>query len=141
MLADETPLPPVAAGCHPELGCASRLLGVSRTEQAGRYVVAREPVATGDTLVVEPALKAPVACPECSGLAFCSVGCRDEACRSYHRYECHYMDLLIGSGMSILCHVALRMVTQAGEQFFLDRRQDLTSHSKDIRNKQDTPYS
>nr|CAD7201939.1 unnamed protein product [Timema douglasi] len=149
---DETPLPPVAAGCHPELGCASRLLGVSRTEQAGRYVVAREPVATGDTLVVEPAyaacllpdkfgshchhcfarLKAPVACPECSGLAFCSVGCRDEACRSYHRYECHYMDLLIGSGMSILCHVALRMVTQAGEQFFLDRRQDLTSHSKEI---------
>nr|CAD7393228.1 unnamed protein product [Timema cristinae] len=149
---DETPLPPVVAGCHPELGCASRLLGVSRTEQAGRYVVAREPVATGDTLVVEPAyaacllpdkfgshchhcfarLNAPVACPECSGLAFCSVRCRDEACRSYHRYECHYMDLLIGSGMSILCHVALRMVTQAGEQFFLDRRQDLTSHSKEI---------
>nr|CAD7424830.1 unnamed protein product [Timema monikensis] len=149
---DETPLPPVVAGCHPELGCASRLLGVSRTEQAGRYVVAREPVATGDTLAVEPAyaacllpdkfgshchhcfarLNAPVACPECSGLAFCSVRCRDEACRSYHRYECHYMDLLIGSGMSILCHVALRMVTQAGEQFFLDRRQDLTSHSKEI---------
>nr|CAD7439591.1 unnamed protein product [Timema bartmani] len=152
MIAEETAMPPVAAGCHPELGCASRLLGVSRTEQAGRYVVAREPVSTGDTLVVEPAyaacllpdkfgshchhcftrLNAPVACPECSGLAFCSVVCRDEACRSYHRYECHYMDLLIGSGMSILCHVALRMVTQAGEQFFLDRRQDLTSHSTEI---------
>lgn len=31
---------------------------------------------------------------------------------SYHRFECKYIDLLIGSGMSILSHTALRMITQ-----------------------------
>lgn len=59
-------------------------------------------------------LIAPVACPDCCGVAFCSVACRDKACTTYHRFECQYLDLMIGSGMSILCHVALRMVTQAG---------------------------
>jgi len=44
---------------------------------------------------------------------------------SYHRYECHYMDLLVGSGMSILCHLALRIITQSGLQHFLDIRDTL----------------
>lgn len=70
-------------------------------------------------------LLAPVGCPECSGVAFCSVRCRDQAISSYHCYECHYMDLLVGSGMSILCHLALRMVTQSGLQHFLDIKDTL----------------
>jgi len=44
---------------------------------------------------------------------------------SYHRYECHYIDLLVGSGMSILCHLALRIVTQSGLQHFLDIKDTL----------------
>lgn len=67
-------------------------------------------------------LLAPVGCPECSGVAFCSVSCRDQAISSYHCYECHYMDLLVGSGMSILCHLALRIITQSGLQHFLDNK-------------------
>lgn len=70
-------------------------------------------------------LLAPVGCPECSGVAFCSVSCKDQAISSYHCYECHYMDLLVGSGMSILCHLALRMVTQSGLQHFLDIKDTL----------------
>lgn len=55
---------------------------------------------------------APVGCPNCSALAFCSVPCRDTALSTYHRHECRILDLLIGSGMSVLCHAALRLITQ-----------------------------
>lgn len=47
-------------------------------------------------------------------MAFCSPECRDRACAGYHRFECQYLDLMIGSGMSILCHLAFRLVTQGG---------------------------
>lgn len=35
-------------------------------------------------------------CPNCCNVAFCSVKCRDEACRSYHRFECKFTELMIG---------------------------------------------
>uniref|UniRef100_A0A6P7EYN5 SET and MYND domain-containing protein 4-like n=1 Tax=Diabrotica virgifera virgifera TaxID=50390 RepID=A0A6P7EYN5_DIAVI len=57
-------------------------------------------------------LQAPIGCSDCSNVAFCKPACRDAALSSYHSYECKYLDLLIGSGMSILAHTALRMVTQ-----------------------------
>ncbi|XP_053681108.1 SET and MYND domain-containing protein 4 [Anopheles nili] len=110
-----------------------RLTG-SKEDPRGRYVVAAEDIGPGEAVLTEPAfaaclyskffgshcngcfarLIAPVGCPECCGVAFCSVACRDKACATYHRFECQYLDLMIGSGMSILCHVALRIVTQAG---------------------------
>lgn len=52
------------------------------------------------------------ACPNCSGVAFCSIGCQKDACSTYHAYECKFMDMMIGSGMSILCFIALRIITQ-----------------------------
>lgn len=45
-------------------------------------------------------------------MAFCKSECRDAAISSYHKFECKYLDILIGSGMSILSHTALRMITQ-----------------------------
>lgn len=54
------------------------------------------------------------ACPNCAGVAFCSIECQKEACSTYHPYECKFMDMMIGSGMSILCFIALRMITQHG---------------------------
>ncbi|KAJ9592588.1 hypothetical protein L9F63_015726, partial [Diploptera punctata] len=143
---DSTPvLPTVSGGINPVMPAASHAISVESSSDRGRYAVATEHIATGDTVVVEPPyaavllpdkfgthchhcfsrLLAPVPCPACSGMAFCSVSCRDAACSSYHRYECHYMDLLVGSGMSILCHLALRMVTQAGLQYFKDIKHSL----------------
>ncbi|KRT82312.1 SET domain-containing protein [Oryctes borbonicus] len=98
----------------------------------GTFVAAQEDVKTGDVLVVESPyaacltpdyfgthchhcferLLAPVACPTCCSVAFCKNECRDLAVNIYHGFECKYLDLLIGSGMSILAHIALRMVTQ-----------------------------
>lgn len=51
-------------------------------------------------------------CSNCAGVAFCSPKCSAIACSTHHRIECKFIDLLVGSGMSILCFIALRMVAQ-----------------------------
>ncbi|XP_069700412.1 SET and MYND domain-containing protein 4-like [Periplaneta americana] len=138
-------VPQLSQGKNPDMPAMSRLISVVSSPEQGRYAVAAEHISSGDTIVVEPPyaacllpdvfgthchhcfkrLVAPVACPDCSGVAFCSTDCRDRAVRTYHRYECHFMDLLVGSGMSILCHIALRMITQSGLQHFLDEKDSL----------------
>ncbi|KAF4533270.1 hypothetical protein B566_EDAN010505 [Ephemera danica] len=127
-------LPKLTAGESGNLASASRLVEVAHAEELGRYVRAAETIHVGDTLLVEPAyvacllteksgthchhcfarLVAPVACPVCSGVAFCGPDCQAEACDTYHKVECRFNNLFIGSGMSILCHMALRMITRAG---------------------------
>ncbi|XP_058062549.1 SET and MYND domain-containing protein 4 [Anopheles bellator] len=117
------------------LGASSKVKLVgSKEDPRGRYITAAEDLASGEPILAEPALAAclypkffgshcnacfarlvaPVACRVCCGVAFCSVECRDRACTTYHRFECEYLDLMIGSGMSILCQLALRIVTQTG---------------------------
>nr|CAI5856948.1 unnamed protein product [Callosobruchus analis] len=110
----------------------SNKIRVAEKPNMGRFVVAEEHIKTGESIVSESPyaacllpemfgthchhcfnrLLAPIGCPDCSNVAFCSPACKDMALKTYHRYECKYLDLLIGSGMSILSHTALRMVTQ-----------------------------
>ncbi|KAF5302662.1 hypothetical protein FQA39_LY19053 [Lamprigera yunnana] len=124
--------PVVSGGVHPSLPTASEKINVKFDTDQGRYVVAGGEIKTGDVLVVEAPLAAcllpdcfathchhcfnrlvsPVGCFDCASIAFCTSECRDLALGSYHKYECRFLDLLIGSGMSILCHTALRMITQ-----------------------------
>ncbi|KAH8251003.1 hypothetical protein KR026_004093 [Drosophila bipectinata] len=126
-------LPKLTHGENPELRGASRVVKLVETKDKGRFVVASEGVRTGDVVLCEDPVAAclipsyfgtnchhcfkrlhtPVSCLHCSGVAFCSAQCMGEACSSYHRFECEFMDLLIGSGMSILCFIALRIFTQA----------------------------
>ncbi|XP_058824992.1 SET and MYND domain-containing protein 4 isoform X2 [Topomyia yanbarensis] len=133
----EGKLPELAGGENASLSGASAkiaLRGSRENAGKGQYIVASEDLKPGETILVEAAygaclyhkffgthcnqcfarLVAPMACPECCGVAFCSPECRDRACSGYHRFECQYLDLMIGSGMSILCHMALRLVAQAG---------------------------
>ncbi|XP_076643026.1 protein-lysine N-methyltransferase SMYD4 [Halictus rubicundus] len=127
-------LPRLSGGSHPRLPAASALLDVRETPTAGKQAIAVKEIGPGDTLVVEPPLAAcllpeffgtrchhcfsglrgPVGCPNCSSVAFCGRTCRDLATASYHKYECRILALLIGSGMSALSTLALRMVTQLG---------------------------
>ncbi|KAH8316781.1 hypothetical protein KR074_007712 [Drosophila pseudoananassae] len=126
-------LPQLTHGENPELSGASKVVKLVETKDKGRFVVANEGVRTGDVVLCEEPVAAclipsyfgtnchhcfkrlhtPVSCLHCSGVAFCSAQCMGEACSSYHRFECEFMDLLIGSGMSILCFIALRIFTQA----------------------------
>ncbi|EDV38803.1 uncharacterized protein Dana_GF24983 [Drosophila ananassae] len=126
-------VPKLTHGENPELSGASKVVKLVETKDKGRFVVASEGVKTGDVVLCEEPVAAclipsffgtnchhcfkrlhtPVSCLHCSGVAFCSAQCMGEACSSYHRFECEFMDLLIGSGMSILCFIALRIFTQA----------------------------
>lgn len=114
--------------------CTSKSLKLVESENAGRYFVANGNIEVGETVLVEKSLGAclynknfgthcyhcfsrlisPIGCNQCASIAFCSVECRDIALSTYHKFECKYLDLLIGSGMSILCHIAMRMVLQHG---------------------------
>ncbi|KAI4457273.1 set and mynd domain-containing protein 4 [Holotrichia oblita] len=125
-------LPKVSGKSHPKLPNASSKICIKQAKGLGRFVAAQEAVQTGDILTVEPPyaacllpecfgthchhcfdrLIAPVGCPTCCSIAFCGNDCRNIAVKTYHSFECKYLDLLIGSGMSILAHTALRMITQ-----------------------------
>ncbi|XP_067642855.1 SET and MYND domain-containing protein 4 [Eurosta solidaginis] len=125
--------PKLVNGEHSTLHGASSLVKLVETKDKGRFIVAGENLKTGDVVLCEDPIVAclspsfygshchhclkrlvtPVPCTNCSGIAFCSPECMGEACNSYHRFECHFMDLFIGSGMSILCYLALRIFTQA----------------------------
>lgn len=116
--------------------CTSTQLKLMESDanRAGKYFVAAGEVKSGETLLVEKAkcaslypknfgthcnhcfvrLIAPIGCTDCASVAFCSIECRDVAINTYHKFECKFLDLLIGSGMSILCHIALKMVLQEG---------------------------
>ncbi|KAL9903656.1 SET and MYND domain containing, class 4, member 2 isoform 2-T2 [Glossina fuscipes fuscipes] len=130
-LIDKGPL--LTNGENPDLKGASQLVKLVESKEKGRFIAAQNEVRTGDVILNEKPIAAcllpsfyggfcchcleklvtPVPCSNCSGLAFCSAQCMVEACKSYHRFECQFMDLFIGSGMSILCYIALRIFTQA----------------------------
>ncbi|XP_028033589.1 SET and MYND domain-containing protein 4 [Bombyx mandarina] len=143
----------LTGGAKLNLPSLSKLLKIVEEENKGRFAVASAPVRTGDVLLVDSPYAAcllsdyygthclhcfrrladceesvPVWCPKCSGVVFCSIECRDTAVSTYHSFECQFLDLFVGSGMSILSHIALRMVTQS------DLETCLTIHSKYISN-------
>lgn len=72
----------------------------------------------------------PVACSDCADVIFCSEKCRDEACRTYHRFECGIMQHLWNSGASITCQMALRAVSQKSLKYFLDIKDELNELQK-----------
>ncbi|CAG5104236.1 Similar to Smyd4: SET and MYND domain-containing protein 4 (Mus musculus) [Cotesia congregata] len=116
--------PELTGGLHRSLPGISKLVEIQETIEAGKHAVAADDVRIGDVLAHEaplascllPELRAPLGCSVCSSVAFCGKNCRDEALQTYHKYECKLLVLLIGSGMSILSMLALRMVTQVGLQ-------------------------
>jgi len=121
-------------------------------EARGRFAVASRDIVVGDVLTVEKAIvshmlpeymgrncthcfksmKAPLPCPTCTKVMFCSMKCRTAALSTYHKYECKLVDLFLSSGMSIICFLALRSVTQKPLQWFRDNREmfELSKHDK-----------
>lgn len=118
-----------------ELLNASDLVELSKNEDGkGRFIIAKSDIKAGDTVLIEPPYAAclipkyygthclecfiklisPIPCSDCAGVAFCSPECKEKACSTYHKYECKFLNLMVGSGMSVLCHLALRIITQAG---------------------------
>ncbi|XP_047003321.1 SET and MYND domain-containing protein 4-like isoform X1 [Schistocerca americana] len=145
-------LPAVVGGENRSMPGASSYLKVAHSDNKGRYCVTRNAIAAGDCIVAEhpyasvllpemggthchhcfQRLETAVGCPTCSGVAFCSSECRDKALTTYHQHECRYLGLMLGSGMSILCMLALRIITQEPEglHFFCRLKPHLTTDGK-----------
>lgn len=67
-------------------------------------------------------LEAAVPCNRCSRVAFCSVACQTQALTTHHMVECPILETLWSSGASIICLMALRMLSQRGLKYFLDMK-------------------
>ncbi|XP_039280323.1 SET and MYND domain-containing protein 4 [Nilaparvata lugens] len=138
-------LPPLLDSENSRLPCLSSFVGLNSSKEEGRFIVAKQPLKSGDVIAVEKPfiaalipdkysshclhcfrrIVAVVPCRACSGVGFCSEECRDVASKSYHRYECAYVDLLLGSGMSVLCYISLRIFTRAALKDFLSLKSKL----------------
>ncbi|XP_055640402.1 uncharacterized protein LOC129777865 [Toxorhynchites rutilus septentrionalis] len=77
----------------------------------------------------------PVCCPKCADVVFCSEECEKAASSSFHRYECGFLPIFWKSGASITCHMALRMITQKSEEYFLNLCQELHTLSSEVTDK------
>ena len=100
---------------HEKYPAYSRKIEISSNPKVGRHTVANDDIEPFETVLVEEPLakvlyveksgfncthclkrlKAAVPCRKCSGVAFCSVFCRDEAQETYHRWECPYQVLIL----------------------------------------------
>ncbi|KAK7080825.1 hypothetical protein SK128_000240 [Halocaridina rubra] len=148
---DDTPLeelpavPEVTGGRHPIYPSLSKKVDVRCDNQQGRYVVAVEDIEPGDTICAEKPyaavllrdmfgthcqncfkiVKAPFPCKKCSNVVFCSVECRESA--YFHSFECPIQDLLVGSGMSINCFLAIRLLVQKPLSYFLGIKEEINT--------------
>lgn len=77
----------------------------------------------------------PICCPKCADVIFCSEECEKVANSSYHHYECGFLPIFWKSGASITCHMALRMITQKSEEYFLNLRSGLDSLTSEVTDK------
>jgi len=151
IVEDQVPAKPkLTKGSSKKMPDLSNLVKVEHNEAVGRHVVAGKAIKAGDTLAVEEPfaavlyddklgsnctncfvkLRAAVPCPDCAGVGFCSVACRDEACGSFHKYECKYTDLIRGLGTSALGKLAYRIVASQSLKVFNNIKHHLNVDEK-----------
>ncbi|XP_044741757.1 SET and MYND domain-containing protein DDB_G0284059 [Chrysoperla carnea] len=130
-------LPELTAKCNTEYPNASELVKFEFNENLGRYAVANNDIQVGDTLIVEKAacsvllsnyslthcqhcflkLQAPIACDSCANVIFCSELCKTKS-KIYHNHECGITQSIWDSGISIICLMALRFITERNQEYF-----------------------
>ncbi|CAL8135307.1 unnamed protein product [Orchesella dallaii] len=128
-----TKLPEVVGGRSNYLRACSKGLVLKSNEKKGRFVVANEAFRPGDVILVEKAyvsvllpqhyhlqcfqcytpLEAPIVCKSCIHVSYCSTECQDVAWKTHHQYECKILGALKHAGISVICYMALRILTQA----------------------------
>ncbi|PNF41902.1 hypothetical protein B7P43_G15535 [Cryptotermes secundus] len=152
-LPEDATLPSVTWQQHSRYVSASSAVKIEENKDMGRFAVAGKEVKVGDTLVVESAfvavllaehagthcfhcfrrLEAAYPCNQCTRVAFCSVACQSEALATHHAVECPILETLWSSGASIICLMALRILSQRGLKYFLDMR-DILKKGCDVVN-------
>lgn len=56
-------------------------------------------------------LLAPIVCETCIFASFCSSECQKKA-QQHHQYECSILGILKNSGISVICYMAVRILTK-----------------------------
>lgn len=115
------------------------------SNEDGRYAVAEKSIKAGEIIINErphcsvlledftkthcqncfKRTVAPIACPTCSNVIFCSSNCLDVAMKSYHKIECGILSTFWKSGASITCYMALRIMSQKSESYFTNLREEI----------------
>lgn len=72
---------------------------------------------------------APIVCPNCPNVIFCSEKCKEIALSSYHKTECIVLPLIWRSGSSINCHMALRIISQKPLQYFIEFKDQVAGNN------------
>ncbi|XP_076056655.1 protein-lysine N-methyltransferase SMYD4-like isoform X3 [Oratosquilla oratoria] len=136
-------VPSLTGGQNEQFPSLSSKTEVKYEKGQGRFVVAAENLQIGDVICTEEPCasvllleqygthcqrcfsltKAQIPCKKCSGVVFCSSECRSKS--YFHEVECPILDLLHGSGMSINCFLAFRMLTKHPLAFFMGLREQL----------------
>jgi hypothetical protein len=121
---------PALPGDNPRFPTFSDAVTIRYEEGRGRFAVAARDIRPGELIARETAYvslldrewskshcwhcltctKSPLPCPACSGVQYCSRGCRDTASSTYHKYECLYTDSLYKAQMGAW-HLAYRALT------------------------------
>ncbi|GLV37710.1 SET and MYND domain containing class 4 member 3 [Carabus blaptoides fortunei] len=142
------PVPNLSGNRNKKYPSASNLVHFTEAPGEGRFAVAERNIDPGEILVVEKAycasllyeqskshcqecfvrVRYPIPCPNCPNVVFCSIKCRMHALNTYHKYECKFLGSLWTSGCSIVCSLAIRLITQKGLQYFLDVKPNLSQN-------------
>ena len=132
----------------PKMPAASDAIKVKHDPAYGRHVYAERDVLPGEVIFTESPIvsttcdehvediclvclrytTAPLPCPTCSDVSFCSLSCRSLALSSFHKYECRLTHVLAHTGIKDLplLLLALRCVTQQPVEYFTKNRDKFT---------------
>ncbi|XP_059491004.1 SET and MYND domain-containing protein 4-like [Neocloeon triangulifer] len=126
--------PALFQGPHPSIPNASAAIDLQFTEEKGRYFVANTTIDAGSVVIVDEPyawmlspmawhdhcthcckpVMAPIPCPTCTQVVFCSTDCMAEALSSYHGYECCFLHHFATSHeLSSMALLVMRVVVRA----------------------------
>ncbi|XP_011635042.1 SET and MYND domain-containing protein 4-like isoform X1 [Pogonomyrmex barbatus] len=142
--------PEVTYGENPHFRSASTAIELKQTPEKGRYVVANRDIKRGQILFVEKAFAfvplshvqtdicyhccrsfgdTPIPCTECVNSMYCNIDCWNEACSSYHRWECPGNQMSLWPQIGI-AYLAVRMLFKytTNDDNRLDEVQELVTN-------------
>jgi SET and MYND domain-containing protein 4 len=123
----------------------SPAMAYESTKEEGRFAVAKKQINVAEPIIVEKPycsvllelfcksncencfkrVHVPVPCSGCSSVMYCSNECQANAQATYHKYECGRLPVIWASGISVTCHMALRMISQRTIDYFVALKDDL----------------
>ena len=137
VLPKKEPEGPLVEEKNPLYPALSSAVAFKYDKKRGRYAVATRDIQVGETIAVEEAavshplpqaagqnchhcfntLQTPLPCNTCTRALYCGLKCRDAAWKQ-HRFACKLNDFFDSAGLSVICHLAYKLVTGHPPEWF-----------------------